>query len=100
MGMNWYSRASQGIFDLPAPNFLPIGVDNLPQAVKESPHFTGRLLAKLAYIESIPKPNFTVELKEKYDNKNKDELLKACASFLENNQIEEAWQLLHLGEII
>ena len=100
MGMNWYSRASQGIFDLPAPNFLPIGVDNLPQTVKESPHFTGKLLARLAYIESIPKPNVTVELKEKYHNKNGNELLKACANILGNNQIEEAWQLLHLGKII
>ena len=100
MGMNWYSRASQGIFDLPAPNFLPIGVDNLPQTVKESPHFTGRLLAKLAYIDSIPKHNVTTDLKEIYADSNCDKLLKACASFLENNQIEEAWQLLHLGKII
>ena len=29
-----------------------------------------------------------------------DELLKACANYLNNNQIEEAWQLLHLGKII
>ena len=100
MGMDWYSRANQGIFDLSAPKFLPIGVDNLPQMVQNSPYFTGKLLARLAYIESIPKLNVTVELKEKYANNNEDELLKACANILENNQIEEAWQLLHLGKII
>ena len=100
MGLDWYSRANQGIFDLSAPKFLPIGVDNLPQVVKNSPYFTGKLLARLAYIESIPKFNVPVELKEKYDNNNEDELLKACANILENNQIEEAWQLLYLGKII
>ena len=100
MGMNWYSRANQGIFDLPAPKFLPIGVDNLPQTVKDCSYFTGKLLARLAYIESIPGPNGSVELKEKYADNNKDDLMKACAGFLENNQIEEAWQLLYIGKII
>ena len=100
MGMNWYSRVSQGIFDLPAPKFIPIGVDNLPQVVKESPYFTGKLLARLAYIESIPKHNVTTDLKERYADYNCDKLLKACVSYLEKNEIEEAWQLLHLGKII
>ena len=100
MGMDWYSRANQGIFDLPAPKFLPIGIDNLPQSVKESPYFTGKLLARLAYIDSIPKPNITIDLKEKYSECNNDDLLRACANFLENNQIEKAWQLLYLGNII
>ena len=100
MGMDWYSRANQGIFDLPAPMFLPIGVDNLPQVVKDSSHFTGKLLARLAYIESIPRPNVTIDLKKIYADCNKDAILKACANFLENNNIERAWQILHLGNII
>jgi len=100
MGLNWYSRANQGIFDLPAPKFLPIGVDTLPQVVKDSSYFTGKLLARLAYIESIPKHNVSIDSKERYANCNGDELLKACANLLENNQIEEAWQVLHLGKII
>jgi len=100
MGMNWYSRANQGIFDLPAPKFLPIGVDNLPQLVKDSVYFTGKLLARLAYVESIPKQNITFDLKNIYIDFNSDELLKACAILLTNNQIEEAWQVLHLGKII
>jgi len=100
MGMNWYSRANQGIFDLPAPKFLPIGVDNLPQVVIDSSYFTGKLLARLAYIESIPKPDFTVDFGATYANCTSDELLKACANLLENNHIEKAWQILHLGKII
>ena len=43
---------------------------------------------------------FSIDCKERYANCNGDELLKACANLLENNQIEEAWQVLHLGKII
>ena len=100
MGMDWYSRANQGIFDLPAPKFLPIGVDNLPEVVKNSSYFTGTLLARLAYIDSIPKHNVTIDFKEKYANCDIDELLRACANLLKNYQIEEAWQVLHIGKII
>ena len=100
MGMNWYSRANQGLFNLPAPRFLPIGVDNLPQEVKGSSYFTGKLLARLAYVEAIPEENVPFGLKEKYSQCNKDELLKTCADFLQHNRIEEAWQLIHLGEMI
>ena len=99
MGMNWYSRANQGIFDLPAPRFLPIGVDNLPQAVRDSSYFSGKLLARLAYVDCIPKSKISNEFKEEYTDYIQDDLLKACANFLEKNQIDKAWQLLHLGDI-
>ena len=100
MGLDWYSRANQGLFDLPSPKFLPIGVDNLPQIVTDSSYFPGKLLARLAYIESIPKNNVTIALEEKYADCSSNELLKECANALKNNQIEEAWQLLHLGKLI
>ena len=99
MGMNWYCRANQGLFDLPAPRFLPIGVDSLPQEVRDSSYFTGKLLARLAYIDCIPEPNISSALKEKYSDKNRDELIKICADSLEKNKIEEAWQILHLANI-
>ena len=34
-----------------------------------------------------------------YNEYNRDELLKICAELLDNNQIEEAWQVLHLGNM-
>jgi len=39
-------------------------------------------------------------IEEKFGKQNRDELLKNCADFLENNQVQEAWQILHLGDII
>ena len=99
MGMNWYSRANQGLFDLPTPRFLPIGVDSLPLEVKNSSYFSGKLLARLAYVESIPEVDDSFSLKQKFIDYGKDDLLKACANFLESNQIQDAWQILHLGNI-
>ena len=98
MGYNWYSRANQGLFELPAPRFIPIGVDNLPQIVKNNPLFSGKLLARLAYVERIPEP--TNEFNSNYSNKSEGELLKSCAQLLENNQVENAWQVLYLAKVL
>ena len=100
MGKNWYSRANQGLFELPAPIFLPIGVDQLPEEIKNSPYFSGKMLARLAYVESIPKSNISDNMKKEFGNEDRNVLLKECANFLQNNQIEEAWQILHLSSII
>ena len=100
LGMNWYGRANQGLFDLPPPRFLPIGVDSLPMEVKKSPYFSGKLLARLAYVESIPEIDGSFALKQKFIDYEKDDLLKACANFLENNKIQNAWQILHMGNIV
>ena len=100
LGKNWYSRANQGLFDLPAPRFIPIGVDSLPLEVKNSAFFSGKLLARLAYVESIPIFDESFYLKEKFINMGQEDLLKNCAIFLDNGKVEDAWQLLHLGKII
>ncbi len=100
MGRNWYSRANQGLFEFPAPKFLPIGVDQLPREIKNSLYFSGKMLARLAYVESIPESNISDNMKKDFGNKDRDVLLKECANFLQNNQIEEAWQILHLSSII
>ncbi len=98
MGYNWYSRANQGLFELPAPNFIPIGVDNLPQIVKDNPLFSGKLLARLAYVEKIPKQ--TNKFNSTYSNQSEGKLLKSCVQLLENNQVEDAWQILYLAKVI
>ena len=100
MGKNWYSRANQGLFELPAPRFLPVGVDQLPEEIKNSPYFSGKMLARLAYVESIPESNISDNMKKDFGNKDRDVLLKECANLLQSNQIEEAWQILHLSSII
>ena len=95
MGYDWYSRANQGLFELPAPRFIPIGVDNLPHAVRKHPAFSGKLLARLAYVESNPNENISSEIKEKYSQHSTDELFETCAELLGQNKIDEAWEIVH-----
>lgn len=54
MGGDWYTRALPGLFELPKPAGIPVGVDALPRAVRESALLTGRQLALLASVLEIP----------------------------------------------
>jgi flavin reductase (DIM6/NTAB) family NADH-FMN oxidoreductase RutF len=100
MGYNWYSRAKEGLFELSAPRFIPIGVDNLPQLVRDHSSFTGKLLARLASVEKIPEQNVIEDLNETYSRLSAEDMLKICAVLVEEGKVLEAWQVLYLAEII
>jgi flavin reductase (DIM6/NTAB) family NADH-FMN oxidoreductase RutF len=55
MGANWYSRSNQGLFEIPKPlATMGIGVDQIPDFIKESPVFDGNDLGMLGNVESLP----------------------------------------------
>lgn len=55
MGYNWYCRASgDALFELPKPAHNGIGVDALPEHVRNSSILTGNDLGKLAGVISLP----------------------------------------------
>ena len=55
MGANWYSRSNQGLFEIPKPlATMGIGVDQIPDFIKESPVFNGNDLGMLGNVESLP----------------------------------------------
>lgn len=55
LGGNWYSRASQGLFEVPKPlSSLGIGVDSLPASIRFSKILTGNDLGLLGNIEKLP----------------------------------------------
>jgi flavin reductase (DIM6/NTAB) family NADH-FMN oxidoreductase RutF len=55
MGGNWYSRAKEGLFEVPKPlRTLGIGVDALPIEVQNSAVLTGNNLGLLANVEQFP----------------------------------------------
>ena len=66
--------------------------------MKDNPLFSGKLLARLAYVEKMPEP--TNKFNSTYSNQSEDDLLKSCAQLLENNQVEDAWQILYLAKVI
>lgn len=55
MGYNWYCRANgAALFELPKPAHNGIGIDALPQHLRESDILTGNNLAKLATVVEHP----------------------------------------------
>lgn len=55
MGANWYSRSNQGLFEIPKPlATMGIGVDQIPDFIKESTVFDGNDLGMLGNVESLP----------------------------------------------
>jgi hypothetical protein len=88
MGGNWYGRANEGLFEVPKPlSTLGIGIDNLPDAVKNSTVFTGNDLAMLANIEALPENIVDgIELSE--------DVHEEVQQFLLLDAVEKAWQKL------
>lgn len=102
LGGNWYSRAIDGLFEVEKPlSTLGIGVDNVPEFVKESSYFDGNDLGKLGNIEAIPnEEEITIFVKENFavkgvlssdDEGKKHQLAK---EYLDNNDAVSAWKVL------
>ena len=102
MGANWYSRSNVGMFEVEKPlTTLGIGVDAVPEAVKESAVFNGNDLGKLGNIEAIPteeeiaifvKENFAVKAVLSSDDVQKQHQL--AKDFLDKNDTISAWKVL------
>jgi flavin reductase (DIM6/NTAB) family NADH-FMN oxidoreductase RutF len=102
LGNNWYSRSNQGLFEVPKPlTTLGVGVDAIPNFVKESPVFDGNDLGKLGNIEALPtteevsifvKENFSVKGVLSSDDQEKIHL--EAKKYLNNDDISSAWKVL------
>jgi len=107
MGGNWYSRAAKGLFSIPKPlTTLGIGVDQLPNSIKNSSILTGNDLGILGNSECIPSQEEISEFKKREDVKNFLNALEgdienlttavhiAAHKLLSENKINDAWLLL------
>ncbi|ANH59651.1 flavin reductase family protein [Dokdonia donghaensis] len=55
MGANWYSRAKEGLFEVPKPVLRTgIGVDQIPENIRLSDILTGNDLGMLGNVEQLP----------------------------------------------
>lgn len=102
MGGNWYTRARMGMFEVPKPlSTLGIGVDSIPQKIRNSKVLTGNDLGKLGNVEALPE-NGEIEsfLKnnsedaELVKNGNEEKIHKQAQAYLEKDQPEAAWKIL------
>ena len=102
LGGNWYSRSNQGLFEVPKPlSTLGIGVDAIPDFIKESPVFDGNDLGILGNIEALPtKEEVSIFVKQNFAVKgvlSSDDELKVhleAKKYLDSNDVFSAWKVL------
>ncbi|HRG18772.1 MAG TPA: flavin reductase family protein [Flavobacterium lutivivi] len=102
LGGNWYTRANKGLFEVEKPLVtLGIGVDAIPDFIKESKFFDGNDLGKLGNIETLPteeeinifvKNNVAVKGVLSSDDTEKIHL--KAKEYLNNNEVLSAWKVL------
>ena len=102
LGANWYSRSNQGLFEVPKPlTTQGIGVDAIPDFIKESTVFDGNDLGMLGNIEALPtleevsifvKQNFAVKGVLSSDDQQK--LHMEAKKYLNEKDVLAAWKVL------
>jgi flavin reductase (DIM6/NTAB) family NADH-FMN oxidoreductase RutF len=108
LGGDWYCRVSkENLFTVPKPNVqIGIGIDALPESIRNSTILTGNQLGQLANVHELPVvlPSFDDEhLKNiiQYFSINpadmEKELHRYAAKLLEEGKTPEAWQVLLAG---
>jgi flavin reductase (DIM6/NTAB) family NADH-FMN oxidoreductase RutF len=105
MGGNWYCRANgDALFEIPKPiRTKGIGVDMLPEAVRNSSILTGNNLGRLGNLEELPTKESIGKIAEHPQvksilkgTKNSLETHKLAQKWLEEGKTEDALALLHL----
>lgn len=107
MGKDFYCRASgDAIFEVKKPTAIPgIGVDQIPENIRNSKILSGNNLGQLGNVEKLPDETSVneyklLELNEiflKYSSDKKElqnQLHKRAKQLLEENKVEEAWKTL------
>ncbi|MEY3399071.1 MAG: hypothetical protein RL220_1665 [Bacteroidota bacterium] len=106
LGGSWYSRAADGLFQLPQPTTnVGIGYDQLPSDIRLSSVLTGNDLGHLASVTSLPDETSVneyklLELAELFMQHEDDakmlevKLHERAQGLLRENRIEEAWKTL------
>ena len=92
LGSNWYGKTTKdSLYEIAKPiSRIGMGIDNLPEEIKNSVILTGNELAILASAENIPaKKEFTLRNK-----KNKKEKHILAKELLRHGEAADAWQIL------
>ena len=102
MGANWYNRAKEGMFEVKKPiRTLGIGVDALPESIRNSTILTGNDLGILGNVEHIPSEKEVMEFVEQgikhcphINLANKENTQKQAQDMLQKGVVYDAFRLL------
>lgn len=111
LGGDWYCKIDNtNLFKVAKPNIkLGIGIDALPAAIQNSKILSGNDLGQLANVEVLPivNPNFENDaLKQIVQYYNLDvqemeiETHKLAAKLLQENNVDDAWQVLLANDVV
>jgi len=105
LGKDWYCRVQgNAIFKVPRPSDkASIGIDQLPDPIRNSKVLTGNDLGMLASVESIPKLSddhlFNDNRVQVAKQKGTEAVHKLAQQFLMEGKIEEAWRVLLISQV-
>ncbi len=102
MGANWYSRAREGLFEVPKPlATLGIGVDKIPEQIRRSDILSGNDLGMLGNIERLPTKEeirefvkSNIEVRALVSADDNALLHNKAKEYLEAHDVETAWKVL------
>lgn len=106
LGGNWYSRAKNGLFSVPKPlTTIGIGIDQLPENIRNSRVLTGNDLGMLANVEKLPSFESVAAFLENktqaqfIEEATAEEVHRCAQELLCDGKIETAWNVLMAKEI-
>lgn len=96
LGANWYVRTSHALFDVAKPVGIGIGIDALPEKIKNSSVLTGNNLGQLGNVERIPSKEEVETYKNTYLKNivSEKEIHILAKKLLDEGKIEEGWKTL------
>jgi flavin reductase (DIM6/NTAB) family NADH-FMN oxidoreductase RutF len=98
MGGSWYSRANKGMFEVPKPlSSLGIGVDEIPNDIKNSEVLTGNDLGMLGNVDALPSSHDVDKFAEEHVEIIGMERVKKhkfAKEFLIKEDVLSAWKVL------
>ena len=92
LGGNWYGKTTkESLFQIPKPiSEIGIGIDQLPEHIRNSSILTGNELAVLASVTKIP----VKECADESEARSEEELHKYARELILQGKCDEAWQVL------
>lgn len=102
MGGNWYSRAKEGLFEVPKPVAQTgIGYDQIPLDIRQSTVLTGNDLGMLGNVETLPSIDeiqafveSDIEIRSLLNTKDPEQIHKKAQDYLRAKNVNNAWKLL------
>lgn len=101
-GFNYYSRSRSGFFEVPKPlTTMGIGIDKMPEEIKNSMILTGNDLGMLGNVENLPNKTevdeFIKNIIQRYPNIKETthrEKHKLAQNYLSYGDVDSAWKIL------